>query len=70
MDAKPALTPRRALFASKRATVDGIATHCGFVENGNYLDVASRKIQASCDRFFADRGMVWVQSIGDYVKPA
>lgn len=58
---------RRAIGARKRNTVDGIATHCGFIDPapaGRYGELA---IQRACDRFFAIRGMVWMPQSGDYL---
>lgn len=56
----------RSTGAAKRHTCDGIATHCGFVEQADHFFTYARHIAAACDSFFAARGMVWVPWLGDY----
>lgn len=54
-----------------RGLVDGIQTHCGYIEPLRIRDdgLDAHGIARGCDNFFKDRGMVWSPEKQEYFIP-
>lgn len=68
---KTRFTLKRAR-GKRRPTVDGIATHCGFMEPSVFdpRHISDRDINRACDQFMCARGMQWCGALQDYLTPA
>lgn len=63
----PPKTRRRATQAKR--DIDGIATHCGYIEPKNLFG-SMAAVGRACDRFFAVRGKFWCGTLLEYVSPS
>lgn len=73
---KPSFPLKRAR-GKRRPTVDGISTHCGFMEPtlNDPRQISHHEIIHACDRFMADPRRlggpkIWVPNIAEYLTPA